>query len=114
MAQSQIVYVGPPELHDGHVVGVEREGDRATVRVRGSDGQPLALEFTGVTKLSGRPEGMLLFGLAEFRTGSPSRQFFFANWEEWDDAGLEVTARDFRVLPQERREGGLPPRVRLP
>jgi hypothetical protein len=101
MVQSQIVYVGPPELHDAHVVGVEREGDRATVRVRGSDQRPITLEFTGVTELSGRPEGMLLFGLAELRTGSPTRHFFFANSEEWDDAGLELTARDFRVISPE-------------
>jgi hypothetical protein len=29
----------------------------------------------------------------------PVRQFMFANWEEWDDAGLEIAARDFRVVP---------------
>ena len=106
MSQTRIVYVGPPELHDAHVVAATREGDRATVRVRAADGRPVDLEFTGVTEFSAvRPEGMLLFGLAEFRTGSPTRQFFFANEEEWDDAGVTVTARDFRVISSEQQLG---------
>src|SRR3712207_4168509 len=100
MPEGNIAYVGPPELHDGRLLAVERAGDRATVRVRGADGRELALEFTGVTALSAvRPEGILLYGLAELPGEGAARQFFFANWEEWDDAGLEITARDFRVLP---------------
>ena len=102
MTEHAVTYVGPPELHDGHVVSVERAGDRATVRVRGADGTPIALEFTGVTNVTAvRPEGMLLYGLAELRGPGAGRQFVFANWEEWDDAGLEIAARDFRVVPAE-------------
>jgi hypothetical protein len=105
MGEEHIAYVGPPELHDGHLVAIERADDRATVRVRGADGREIALEFTGVTALTAvRPEGMLLYGLAELRAEGPQRQFFFANWEEWDDAGLEITAHAFRVLPTERGE----------
>jgi hypothetical protein len=95
-----IHYVGPAELHDGHLVAVERDGDRALVRVKGSDGRPLVLEFYGVADVTAvRPEGMLLYGLAELRPEGPLRHFVFANWEEWDDAGLEISARDFRVAP---------------
>lgn len=102
MTGSRIEYVGPSELHDGHLLGFDRAGDRVTVRVRGADGRDLALEFTGVTDVTAsRPEGMLLYGLAELGAGSgePTRQFVFANWEEWDDSGLEIAAHDFRVLP---------------
>jgi hypothetical protein len=100
VTEHAVTYVGPPELHDGHVVSVERAGDRATVRVRGADGTPIALEFTGVTTVTAvRPEGMLLYGLAELRGPGAGRQFVFANWEEWDNAGLEIAAREFRVLP---------------
>ena len=107
MADGHIAYVGPPALHDGHLLAVARAGDRVTVRVRGADGREIALEFTGVTALSSvRPEGMLLYGLAELRGEGAARQFFFANWEEWDDAGLEITARDFRVLPAPEDPGG--------
>jgi hypothetical protein len=103
MTRSHISYVGPAEIHDGHLVAVERAGDKARVRIRGADGEPIALEFLGVTEFSAvRPEGMLLYGLAELRSEGEAhaRRFIFANWEEWDDAGLEIAARDFRVLPE--------------
>jgi hypothetical protein len=102
MTGSRIEYVGPSELHDGHLLGFERAGDRVTVRVRGADGRDLALEFTGVTDLTAsHPEGMLLYGLAELGAdgGGETRQFMFANWEEWDDSGLEIAAHGFRILP---------------
>lgn len=112
MSGTRIEYVGPAELHDGHLLGYERAGDRVTVRVRGADGRDLALEFTGVTDVTAsRPEGMLLYGLAELgadRIG-PTRQFMFANWEEWDDAGLEIAAHDFRVLPSAAPANREPP-----
>jgi hypothetical protein len=103
MPDRHLEYVGPPELHDGHVLGIDRAGDHATVRVRAADGREIALEFTGVTDVSAaRPEGMLLYGLAELRPGlgTAERQFIFANWEEWDNAGLEITAADFHVVPR--------------
>ena len=100
MGQHAVRYVGPETLHDGHLVSVERSGDMATVRVRTHEGTTLALEFSGVQALTAvRPEGMLLYGLAELEAEGPVRQFMFANWEEWDDAGLEIAARDFRVVP---------------
>jgi len=100
MAQRAVRYVGPEGLHDGHLVSVERSADTATVLVRTHGGETLRLEFSGVQALTAvRPEGMLLYGLAEFEADGPLRQFMFANWEEWDDAGLEIAARDFRVVP---------------
>ena len=104
MGQRAVRYVGPDVLHDGHLVSVEQSGDTATVRVRTHGGETLALEFSGVQSLTAvRPEGMLLYGLAELETEGEGalHQFMFANWEEWDNAGLEISARDFRVLPAE-------------
>lgn len=96
---SPISYVGPSELHDGHVLLAKRAGDRALVRVRGHGGREVALEFLGVAEFAAvHPEGMLLHGLAEIRTDDPARHFIFANEEEWDDSSLEITARDFRVV----------------
>jgi hypothetical protein len=100
-----IQYVGPPELRSGHVVGVERGGDRARVRVQTADGRELTLEFNGVAALTAvHPEGMLLYGLAELPAEAPLRQFLFANWEEWDDAGLEIAAREFTVALKPERD----------
>jgi hypothetical protein len=108
--ESSITYVGPPELRNGHVVGFERSGDRATVRVRGRDGRDVTIQFAGVADLAAlRPEGMLLHGVAELRPadfGQPDavRHFVFANEEEWDDACLEIAARDFWIVDAERPE----------
>jgi hypothetical protein len=110
MSENSITYVGPPELHCGHVLAVERAGDRATVRVRDADGRHVALEFDGVADFAAvRPEGMLLHGLAELRPTELGRQdslryFVFANEEEWDDASLEIAAREFWVKVAERPE----------
>jgi hypothetical protein len=108
-SESSITYVGPPELRNGHIVAFERTGDRATVRVRGVDGRDVTLQFAGVADLAAvHPEGMLLHGVAELRPaglGQPEalRRFVFANEEEWDDAFLEIAAREFSVLPSERQ-----------
>ena len=110
MPESSIRYVGPPELHCGHVIGIERAGDRATVRVRDAEGRQVALEFGGVADFAAmRPEGMLLHGLAELRPADVGahdtlRHFVFANEEEWDDAFLEIAAREFWVQLAERPE----------
>jgi hypothetical protein len=102
--ESSISYVGPPELQNGHVVAFQRRGDRAAVRIRGVDGREVTIEFTGVADLAAvRPEGMLLHGIAELRPADAGqatalRHFVFANEEEWDDACLEIAARDFWVV----------------
>ncbi len=110
MFEGSINYVGPPELHCAHVVGIDRAGDRATVRVVDADGRQVALEFGGVADIAAvRPEGMLLHGLAELRPGELDRRdalrhFVFANEEEWDDASLEIAAREFWVRMADRPE----------
>jgi hypothetical protein len=107
MSESSIAYVGPPELQNGHIVAFERRGDRATVRVRGADGRDVTLQFGGVTDVAAvHPEGMLLHGVAELRPADIGqrdtlRHFVFANEEEWDDASLEIAAREFWVMPAE-------------
>jgi hypothetical protein len=110
MPESSISYVGPPELQNGHILAFERRGDRATVRVRGADGKDVTLQFAGVADLAAiRPEGMLLHGVAELHRGGGERPdalrtFVFANEEEWDDAYLEIAARQFWVVPTARPE----------
>jgi hypothetical protein len=104
MPESSITYVGPPELQNGHVIAFQRNGDRATVRVCGVDGREVTIQFAGVADVAvQRPEGMLLHGIAELRPGdlgqpNALRHFVFANEEEWDDAYLEIAARDFWIV----------------
>jgi hypothetical protein len=108
--EGSITYVGPPELQNGHIVAFERRGDGATVRVRATDGREVTLHFAGVADSTAvRPEGMLLHGVAELRPAERGesaaiRHFIFANEEEWDDASLEIAAREFWVRTAERPE----------
>ena len=108
--ESSISYVGPPELQNGHIIGFERSGDRAAVHMRDAEGGRVTMQFAGVADLAVvRPEGMLLHGVAELRPadlgGSDAlRHFVFANEEEWDDACLEIAAREFWVVRAERPE----------
>jgi hypothetical protein len=110
MPESSITYVGPRELQNGHIVAFQRNGDRATVRVRGVDGRDVMIQFAGVADVAVlRPEGMLLHGIAELRPADVAqpnalRHFVFANEEEWDDACLEIAARDFWVVHTEPPE----------
>jgi len=38
---------------------------------------------------------MTIYALAEVKAEAPLRRFVFSNWDEDDDALLEVVARDF-------------------
>ncbi|HYT17173.1 MAG TPA: hypothetical protein VEO18_02870 [Thermoplasmata archaeon] len=105
MASGDFVgYVGPPDIHDGRIMRVERDGDHFWVDVKVESGEMLIFEFLGVTAIrSNRPEGMLLYSLSEMRSQAPLRRFVFTNWDTRDDAFLEVVARDFFVsrVPKE-------------
>jgi len=97
---SQLVgYVGPRDLHDAKLVRLEHDGDRLRVHCASSDDRAITMEFTGVATVNAvRSQGTLLYGLAEFTSDSPMRRFVFANWDEDDDATLEVLAREVREL----------------
>lgn len=96
-----IGYVGPPELHDGSIVQVQESSEGVKVSVQGDDGKPFVVAFSGVRSTSSnRPEGMILYGLAEMKEEGPCRKFIFLNWDEKDEAKLEIIATDFAVVRQ--------------
>jgi hypothetical protein len=95
-----IAYVGDPDFHDGHVLRVVREVDKACVVVRGASAREYAVEFRRVKTIkSNRPDGMMLYALVEMRGEPPIRRFVFANWDDEDDASLELEAEEFLVTP---------------
>ena len=56
-------------------------------------------EFDGVTRVSSQSaEGMVLYALVELTSTEPARFFSFVNWDEADDAYLEISADDFRIV----------------
>jgi hypothetical protein len=97
-ADEFIGYVGDPDFHDGSLVRVIVEPDLVRVVLRGASGQEYVVEFRGGKVVhSNRPEGMMIYALTEMKARSPARRFVFANWEEDDDATLEVEAEDVSV-----------------
>ena len=94
-----IGYIGSPEIHDGSVLGVEHDGDWTRVVIRSEKGYQFALEFLGVESVeSNQPEGMIVYALCEMKADAPLRSFVFTNWDEDDDASLEILAREIRIV----------------
>jgi hypothetical protein len=96
-----VAFVAPRDLHNGQVLRVEQNQDRVTVCVQGDTGRRFALEFSNVAELTAvKPEGMVLYALAEFAASAPLllRRFIFANWHDDDNVMLEVVAQSFRPL----------------
>jgi hypothetical protein len=83
--------LAPANFHDGSVIAVEGTGDRAHVEVSGASGRRYPVEFSSVVNLRAvRPEGTLLYALAELPGERGARCFSFTNWDETADAKLEV------------------------
>jgi hypothetical protein len=100
VSDSSVVHLGPADFHDGSIEGVRQSADRVRVTVRGESGQRYLVTFTGVTALHAvRPEGMLLYALTEIPTVDAVRRFSFTNWEDDDDARLEISAIAAHIEP---------------
>jgi len=88
-------HVGPAKIHDATVLRVERTREAVTVRLRSCAGDPFALVFPGAFEVRAlRPEGMLLYALAELRTDRP-RLYAFQNADDEAEEFLEVRATGF-------------------
>lgn len=98
-----IAFVGDPDIHDSTIVSIQTDAEDVRVTLERADGQPLLLLFRGVTSLKAhRAEGMMVYALSELRAEPPSRRFVFPNWDEDDDAFLELIAQDFSISIQDK------------
>lgn len=92
-----IAYAGDPEIHDGVITHFEHQGTKALVTIKAVSGRIFQITFDGVVLIkSNKPEGMKLFSLTEIKHPE-QRLFRFANWEDEDDAFLEITADRYKV-----------------
>jgi len=92
-------WVGPPQIHDGVIEQVDSGPDLVVVSLRadGGRGPVLRVEFDEPGAVDqNRAIGMTLYGLAEVTSETERRRFSFVNWEETDDARLELEARAVR------------------
>ena len=93
-------YVGGPDLHDGTVATVSRDGADVRVEVVGSSGRRYEVRFLGVESVRmHRAEGMRIYAVSEMRAQPPYRRFVFSNWDEEDDATIEVLATELGCTP---------------
>jgi hypothetical protein len=79
MTPDFVAYVGDPDLHDGRVVTVRRNGSAVHVEVRGASRRRYDVSFSGTqTVTSHHPDGMLLYSVSEMRGTPPLRRFVFS------------------------------------
>jgi hypothetical protein len=91
-------YVGGPQLHDAEIVRVEKSGEDLRVVIASENDSKFLVSFTGVQSLiSNKPERMILYGMAELKGEVGHRRFVFVNWDEDDDARLEVSAAGYSM-----------------
>ena len=97
-----IGYIGDPDIHDGHIRALEFSSQKTKVTIESYIGKSFTIEFHDVAWLkSEHPIGMMLYALAEWRGEGKSRRFIFANWDEEDDAYLEIGAAGFEIIKEE-------------
>ncbi len=94
-----IGYIGIPEIHDAKVTGVQHVDDKVSVILNSYEQKSFRIEFDGVQSITSiRPEGMMVYSLSEMRAPAPIRHFMFTNWDEEDDATLEIWAQGFTIV----------------
>jgi hypothetical protein len=94
-----VAYVGDSDIHDAQILSIDNQGCTVDVHLRGASRRNFVVRFVGVQSVaSNRPEGMMLYALVERRSAPPCRRFDFANWEDEDDARLEIMAEGFSIL----------------
>lgn len=93
-----VAYRGGEDLHDGRIVSMSRCDDSLLVVVKGFSGRHIEIHFDDVHEIRAhRPEGMLLYALVETECEPPLRKFTFANWDDEDDACLQVVSEHFEA-----------------
>ena len=99
-ASDFIAYVGDVDIHDGHVQTVTPGEGVVDVRIKGASGCEFTIRFVEVKSVkSNRPEGMMVYALVERGQPGPLRRFDFANWDDDDEAYLEIVARGIEIVP---------------
>ncbi|TXK85771.1 hypothetical protein [Paenibacillus sp. N3.4] len=94
-----IAYTGDYRVHDSKIEGILWENENLSVFLRSYKGEALVVRFYGVKTIhSNRPLGMMLYAISEMKCHDPLRKFIFGNWDERDDASLEIVAEqvDFK------------------
>lgn len=88
-----IAYIGDRDFHDAYVRSFAHIGDQVQVTLETQNERRIQVHFSGVRKVVAvQPDGMMIYALSEMQGEAPYRYFIFLNWEEDDQATLEVEA----------------------
>ncbi len=88
-------YIGDYRVHDSRIKAIESDENTLQVSLISEDNEIIIVKFVGIKSVrSNRPEGMILYSISEMEEQSPFRKFVFVNWDEEDDASLEIIAHD--------------------
>ncbi len=92
-------YIGDYRVHDSKIEGIVLENTLLTVTLRSYEGEAIAVKFYGVQTMNFiRPIGMMLYSISEMNENAPFRKFHFANWEDDDNASLEIVAEQVEII----------------
>ena len=98
MDDTQLRHLGPADIHDGSVIDVDHKGDEALVTVQGASGELYRIAFSGVQSvIANRAVGMTLYAFSELAAEGSGRRFTFTNWDDEDDAKLDIIAQNFSI-----------------
>ena len=90
-------YIGPVDIHDGAIVDMQCLDDSLEVQIRSCEGRLFRVVFDRVAEIEdNRAVGMMLYALIERESEGSRRTFVFANWDDDDDASLQVVAETVR------------------
>lgn len=92
-------YVGDSRIHDATVVKIQRDDQLVIVTLRNIEGHSFGIRFRGIESVkANRAQGMVLYSLSEVTAPQPWRRFVFTNWDEKDDASLEILAEEMSIV----------------
>ena len=90
-----IEYIGDYRVHDSRIKAMESAENALQVFLKSEDGEIIMVKFLGVKLVNAnRLEGMIIYAIAEVKEQYPLRKFVFVNWDEEDEASLEIIAHD--------------------
>lgn len=90
-----IGYIGDYRIHDSSIKAIVSDEDTIQVSLITEDNEMISAKFVGVKSVeSNKAEGMIIYSIVEKEEKSHFRKFVFVNWDEEDDASLEVIAQD--------------------
>ena len=93
-----IEYIGDYRVHESRIKAIKSAGDTIEISLKSQDGEIIIVKFLGVKSVNAnRAEGMILYAIAEVKEQYPLRKFVFINWDEEDEASLEIIAHDYLI-----------------